>query len=236
MSNRERYWQLLEGIRDAHSEHARAYQTARSKFGTNRKAHEATEAELQELKRRVEFFYRMILHPLQEPFLAGHSPAIDEIVTFLEVDVAAFRSGYSKEWYYRKLKALKLNATQVERLQEIALKRCASLEYRREDSELRRLMIRLADSEFVQRVRALPDSPNVRVQRKKTPMLEVILRGRKDLREQQKRGLGLGKQPDQHFDFLAVRQIDILEEIQHAAAETRAKPARLGFGGARFGL
>jgi hypothetical protein len=184
MSNRERYRQLLEGIRDAHSEHARAWQTAKSKLGNNRKAYEATEAELQELHRRLEFFYRTIVHPLLEPFLGGHSPAIDEVITFLEVDVAAFRTGYSKEWYYRKLKALKLNATQVERLQEIALRRCASPEYRREDSELRRLMIRLADSEFVQRVRALPDSPNPHVQRKKTLMLEVVLRARKDLQQQ----------------------------------------------------
>ena len=107
--------------------------------------------------------------------------AVNEIISFLEADFAAFRSGYSKERYYRKLKSLKLSANQIGRLQEIALKRCASAEHRREDSELRRLMIRLADSEFVERIRGLHDSPNPHVQRKETLMLEVILRGRKDL-------------------------------------------------------
>jgi hypothetical protein len=44
-------------------------------------------------------------------------------------------------------------------------------------------MIRLADREFLERLLALPDGDNARVQHKKSLMQKVILRGRKDLRE-----------------------------------------------------
>ena len=110
--------------------------------------------------------------------------AIDEVLNFLEVDAPAFRTGYSKEWYYRKLKKLELNPTQIERLKTIALNRCASPEYRREDSELRRLMIRLADAKFLQQVLELPGSTNRQVARKRLLMVEVIFVGRKDLRRE----------------------------------------------------
>jgi hypothetical protein len=125
-----------------------------------------------------------VLRPLADSFLAGDPAAVDEVLNFLEVDVPAFRTGYSKEWYYRKLKALKLNANQIARLREIAIKRCSSLEYRREDSELRRLMIRLADLSFLRRIAELPDRSNPYVRRKKSIMLEVVLHGRKDLRKE----------------------------------------------------
>jgi hypothetical protein len=174
----------LEDIKDAHATHALAYQKARSKFGTNQKAHGATKKELETLNSKLNFFYETVLGPLADRFLAGDSGAINEVLNFLEVDVPAFRTGYSKEWYYRKLKALKLEPDQIERLREIAVKRCASPEYRREDGELRRLMIRLADIDFLREVAELPESPNAYARRKKSLMLEVVLRGRKDLRKE----------------------------------------------------
>ena len=183
MPEQRRYRELLERIREAHRKHTEAYKAARSKFGTNRKAHEATTKELEAFWAELKYFYQGVLQPLRKPFLANQVTAVNEVLDFLAVDVPAFRSGYTKEWYYRKLKAMQLSAAQIERIKLIALSRCASPEHRREDSELRRVMIRLADEEFLERLRQLPPSPNPRVGRKKALMLEVILHGRKDLRD-----------------------------------------------------
>ncbi len=182
MPNPQRYRELLENLRKAHAAHKDAYSKARSKLGTNQKAHEATRNELANLHAQLKFFYGTVLGPLADSFLAGKTHAIDEVLNFLEVDVPAFRTGYSKEWYYRKLKRLDLNPAQIERLRTIALHRCASPEYRREDSELRRLMIRLADMGFLQRVLDLPDRNDPHIARKKKLMIGVILLGRKDLK------------------------------------------------------
>jgi hypothetical protein len=183
MPNRERYRELLENMREAHAAHAAAYKRARSKCGTNQKAHEATKTELESLHKQLNFFYESILAPLLNPFLAGEPTAIDEVLTFLEVDIAAFRTGYSKAWYYRKLKSLKLSAEQIARLREVALNRCASSEYRREDSELRRLMIKFADEQFIRALAASLESPNPYIKRKKGLMLQVVLKERKDLQK-----------------------------------------------------
>jgi len=101
----------------------------------------------------------------------------------LEVDIPAFRSGYSKEWYYRKMKRLALSEKQTRRPREIALDRCASHEYRREDSGLRRLMIQLADFQFLERVAAIPAKNGSPVDGHKNRMREVILQGREDLHD-----------------------------------------------------
>src|SRR5258708_2741646 len=79
--------------------------------------------------------YETCLQSLRDPFLAGESPAIDEIVTFIEVDLPGIRTGYDKEYYLTKIKKLKLSERQMDRLRAVALKRCASNEYRREDGE-----------------------------------------------------------------------------------------------------
>ena len=75
-----------------------------------------------------------------------------------------------------------LGRQQIARLQEVAIARCASAEQRREDGELRRLMIQLADDEFLRRVADIPDDAGTRIRRKKSLMIEVVLKGRKDLR------------------------------------------------------
>ena len=149
MPNREWYQSQLENIPQSPAKHSAAYDKARSAFGTNRKAHEAT---------KKEPFYAEGLAPVLEGFLAGEPAAIDEVFTFLEIDTPAFRSGYSKEWYYRKLKRTILSEEQIQRLRKIALARCRSNDYRREDGELRRLMIQLADEPFVRQVAAIPGS------------------------------------------------------------------------------
>jgi hypothetical protein len=184
MPSREWYRELLENVRQAHTAHAKAWNAARAKFGTAGKAYEATENELEVLHKHLNAFYEKIVVPLEKPFLAGEPAAINEVLTLLEVGVAAFRSGYTKEWYYRKLKSVPLSEKQINRLREIAINRCISAEHRREDGELRRLMIKLADAKFLRRVAELPFSADPHVQRKRMLMTEVVLRGRVDLQKE----------------------------------------------------
>jgi hypothetical protein len=62
------------------------------------------------------------------------------------------------------LKKAALSQEQIEKLRALALTRCASNESRREDSQLRRLMIRLADIQFLNRVAAIASRPQSRVE------------------------------------------------------------------------
>jgi len=182
MPNRERYRLLLEHIYRAHAEHRKIWEETKRKTGNNTEAYKTAQKASRELFRNLEVLYETTLTPLRQAFLEGQSQAIGEIITFLGVDIPAFRVGYDKEWYYRKLKKLKLSPEQLEELQQIALARCASKEYRREDSELRRLMILVADQKFLDQVIAIPSEKGSRVERHKSRMLQVILEGRKDLR------------------------------------------------------
>src|SRR5262249_7002200 len=144
MPEQRRYRELLQRIKDAHQAFTAAHRRARLKFGNRQRTHAAIEKEREAFHAELKFFNESVIQPLTKAFVAGESTAVDEVIELLEVDVAAFRVGYTKEWYYRKLKALQLGPKQIERLRKIALQRCVSQEHRREDSELRRLMIRLA--------------------------------------------------------------------------------------------
>ncbi len=126
------------------------------------------------------------LEPFKQRFIAGDAKAIDEVLDFLAIDLLASGTGYQKQWYYRKLKQLDLTEEQVNCVREIALARCASNEYRREDSELRRLMVRLADAKFMEQVQAIPARSGSRVFVYKDRMLDVILAHREDLGDQLK--------------------------------------------------
>ena len=180
MPTAERYRQLLRDAQKADEIHSSAYNAARSKFGTNKKGHEATTLELAARFRDLGLFYEA-LAPAEKRFLAGDATVCDDIINFLEVDIPVSGSGYKKEKFYRKFKSMKLNREQVVRLKDIAVARCASAEQRREDAELRRLMIKFADSDFLRRIANVPDDAGARVRRKKSLMVEVVLKGRKDL-------------------------------------------------------
>jgi hypothetical protein len=119
----------------------------------------------------------------------GNKHVIDEVLGFLAVDVLAFRSGYAKEICYRPLKHMELSPSQVERIKVIALRRCASAEYRREDKELRRLVVKIADLEFLEKIAAIPSDKGSKVADHKERMIKAVLDGRKDLRDELKRGV-----------------------------------------------
>jgi hypothetical protein len=179
---KDEYRRLMEQIREAHRRHAEVWNATYSQTKEAGSAYDAARQEEKILHGFLTTFFCEHLGPLMEPFQAGEPKAIDAVIDFLEVDIPAFRCGYAKEGFYRKLKRISLQPRQVERLRKLAIERCASPDYRREDAELRRLMIHLADGPFVVRIAELGRSENMRVRHKCTLMIRVILAGRKDLR------------------------------------------------------
>jgi hypothetical protein len=197
MATRRRYEELLENIRKAHDAHQKAFRAAGSWHGKDREAVVSARKTLDEFNRQLRLLYSGQLEPLRARFLERDANAISEVITFLEADVPAFQSGYNKEWYYGKLKQMILRDEHIERLRQIALARCASNEYRREDSELRRLMIKLADMDFLNAVAEIPVRKGSRADGHKMRMIEVVFRGRKDLRDEFNSGRKpLGKNND----------------------------------------
>ena len=116
-----------------------------------------------------------------EGFSLGESESINAILDFIAVDIPAFRCGYAKEKYLRRLKSQRLEPSQMERIRKIGLAMCGSESYRREFRDLARLLINIADSAFVESVRALQTGPDGIVEFKCKLMLKTILNVRKDL-------------------------------------------------------
>lgn len=122
------------------------------------------------------------LQKYEKGFFAGETGAIDAILNFIEVDIPAFRCGYAKTVYFRKLKSLRLNEIQKERIGKIAYKMCASENYRREFRDLARLMIKIADEDFLEKIKLLRENSRDIVRFKTDLMLQTIVQNRVDLR------------------------------------------------------
>jgi hypothetical protein len=114
MPNTRRYRELLENARKPAEFHREAYNAARSDRG-NSYGHQVTTKELAERVGTLRLLYEM-LAPAEKRFLAGNLAAVDEIIGFLEADVAVSRSGYLKERFCRKLKSRKELAGQEVRV------------------------------------------------------------------------------------------------------------------------
>lgn len=107
---------------------------------------------------------------------------IDAILEFLEVDVLAHRCGYTKAWYYHRLKRVQLTPKQVERLRRHCLDVCSAKGNMPEISKLARLMVRHADARLITDLSALVKGKSEFARRKARKVLQVILNGRPDLR------------------------------------------------------
>lgn len=180
MASRERYRELLENVRRAHLDFKNAYRRAKAGGDKDSKGLGKAEAEREEFYKHLRILSGL-LEDIRKRVQDGGSEAIDDLIEYLAVDIPAFRSGYAKERFYRQLKKVPLTQAQINQLREIAVARCASTEYRRDDSELRRVMIRLADLNFLNRVAAIPALPGSRIEGQKRRMFQVVLGGRKDL-------------------------------------------------------
>jgi hypothetical protein len=116
-----------------------------------------------------------------EEFLTGNPKAIDTFLDFCEVDKPAFHVGYMKEWIFRQLRYLPLSERQQQRLRDLSLYYTSLPQYRREAAYLNRVMIKLADKDFVERLRNISQSDNVYVGAKAERLLEKLRPHRKDL-------------------------------------------------------
>ncbi len=116
-----------------------------------------------------------------EGFVLGKPESINAILDFIATDIPAFRCGYAKEKYLRRMKSQHLDPSQTERILKIGLEMCGKESYRREFRDLARVLIKLADSSFVESVRALQAASHGIVEFKCKLMLETILNVRKDL-------------------------------------------------------
>lgn len=119
----------------------------------------------------------------RDKFLAGEPEAINVIIDFLEVDIPAFRCGYAKVWYLRRLKSLPLLPSHTKRLRILLVTWCSSVIGRQEFRELIRLMIKHADDALVQDLVHLTTQHSKEgTQRRARQAVSIILNSRPELK------------------------------------------------------
>lgn len=109
-------------------------------------------------------------------FRRGEFEGIETVLDFLEADPIFFRSGYSKEWMWKRLAHCPLTDKQLARLETIAL---AYTERRicREFRYMCRTMTRLARPSFWQRLQTLIESEAGNLQGERASYLAAYANG-----------------------------------------------------------
>ena len=188
MRSQKPYRELMQNLRDADMLRRKAFR----EMGSWRSKDDKAVGRARDLLEAFKLHARALdvrLTPLTNAIRAGNEFLVDEVLEFLAVDILAFGCGYAKEKCYRRLKHVELSPSQIGLIKDIALKRCASDEYRREDAELRRLVAKIADLEFLEKISAIPADKGSKVADHKERMMKAVLDGRKDLRDELKRGV-----------------------------------------------
>ncbi len=170
MSRKQKIRQIMLQIQDAHRDHMQVWNKVRSEYlvskgfqdwreapheivwEANGPAYETARPHWNRMAASMESLFGLL--PFDD-FYDGDSKSIDAILDFLEVDVLAFRCGYIKAGVYRQLKSVELNEKQSERLRNHCLQVCQMKNWLREFEELSRLMIKLANREFVRQIEVL---------------------------------------------------------------------------------
>jgi hypothetical protein len=106
---------------------------------------------------------------------------IDQIISFVEVETTAFRIGYARQRFFRRLKSTSLNESQKHRLLQVGINYCTSQDYKREFRDLVRLLIKIADKEFITKIAKIKNESDGVVKFKAYLLLETVLHHRKDL-------------------------------------------------------
>jgi hypothetical protein len=163
------------------SSHRELKQAIRETTGFARQTPKLIETAREKLRSAQRRLLDDYLDPLGVSFRAGDEQAVDEVVDFLAIDIPAFRCGYYKEKWLRRLKSVPLTERQQQKLKRAALSLCASPPFRREIVEWNRLMIKLADRETVIALFGLMESDNPFVKDKARRMLHGILQNRTDI-------------------------------------------------------
>jgi hypothetical protein len=191
--------QLMEQIRLAHRVFAKAWAEAKASalrgipsnnnrhsfeqiWHANGIAYRAARPLSERRDRLLEKLFVGHIRPLQHEFNAGNPDAVDAIIDYLEVDVPAFHCGYAKEYFLRKLKTIRLTENHCQRLRDYGHRLCREQAHRREIREAGRLMILLADRNFVEQLQSLATQGDVWQRKKAVKMLRVVQNGRTDLR------------------------------------------------------
>jgi len=136
-----------------------------------------------EFLQKNDSLYSLKIYPLEKNFWETPHSAFAELIEFLSVDIAAFRCGYAKEVFLQRLKNIELTAIEIKQIQQVALKMCETENVRREFRRWCRLMIRLADAEFILNLSGLSKNGNSLTRLKANWMLELLERHRTDLRK-----------------------------------------------------
>ena len=198
MSQQGEYRRLMEEIRRAHTAFSKGWTEARTAalrsfspgqgapsskeiWRANGIAYRSAQSLADRRNRLLGELFNEHLIPLHEDFLSGDPHAVNAVIDFLEVDVPAFRCGYAKESYLCRLKTIPLTDEHQERLRQYGLRLCGMPVHRREIGEAGRLMIRVANRDFLEQLRALTASENDWIRKKSTKMLSVVQNARKDL-------------------------------------------------------
>lgn len=132
---------------------------------------------------KLNVLYDSKIYPLEKKFRDNPKSAIDELIEFLSIDITAHRCGYAKEVFLQWLKNIELTSKEIEQFQQVAIKVCETDNVRREFRRWCRLMIKLADEEFVLKLKHLLESEDRYSQMKSKWMIDLIQKHRADLRE-----------------------------------------------------
>lgn len=135
-----------------------------------------------EFFRKLDVLYSLKIEPLEKKFRDDPHSATAELIEFLSVDIPAFRCGYAKEVFLQWLKNVELTTGEIKQFQQVALKMCETNNVRREFRRWCRLMIKLADEDFVLKLKSFVKSDELFTQLKAKWMLELIEKHRTDLR------------------------------------------------------
>ena len=173
-----RFQKPMQNLYDAHKEFQQSFYWR----GRDKDKKAAIDLARDKFWAALNFLWDTELDSLYRAVAAGGVAAADEIIDFLAVDIPAYRTGYAKEWFLRRLKKLPLTEAHREHLKAIALEMCGKPNYRREFTEWIRLIIVLADESFVSELQELSKSSDEFVRKKAERTLSVIFNHRKDLK------------------------------------------------------
>ena len=176
-----RFRELMQNLYVTHREFKKEWATW-ERVGLNGKEPKEVTLTRDKFWDSLNILFGIKIEPLHDAFLADSISAINDVIDFLEIDIPAFRCGYEKEWYLRRLKSLPLNEMQKKRLKTIALDLCRKPDYRREFTDWARLLVMLADDTFIAQLQSLLKSPDEFVRKKNERMLSMIIENRKDLK------------------------------------------------------
>ena len=119
------------------------------------------------------------LMPIDSRLRESDTSCIDDAIAVLSIDIHAFRVGYLKAAWLRRIKRLPLTPVQVDELRAIALGKLVARHAGREMVEWNRLLARVATADDVAAIRELCQNRSQVVRSRAERTLRSILSGRR---------------------------------------------------------